>query len=272
MSKYLVDSNDMTNIANAIRQKKGSVNTMTVAQMPNEISTIPTGGGSVDYLEKLLNGTLTSYNIPTSVTAIPEDAFYCISSLASVTIPSTVRRLGFNAFNRTSLSTVVLPNEMDFIGGQAFYGCHNLVSVTLPTVLTATGTDKCNPACFMSCERLTTVNNFNLSTWWPSGQRAYVHDNFFNDTALVGDIYVPESATFGNAAFYNSSSTGILYIHLYNSLADPEELEAAYYFGSSCFDKSHCRLVVPYSSDHSILSAYQTTFPTWSSIMIEENQ
>lgn len=272
MSKYIVDSTDMTNIANAIRQKKGSVNTMTVAQMPNEISTIPTGGGSVDYLEKMLNGTLTSYTVPNTVTAIPDSAFYGIRSLTSITLPSTVRRIEGNAFSQTNITSIVMPSEMDFIGMQAFCNCDNLVSVTFPTVLTETGTSKCNTSCFWMCHKLATVNNFNLSTWWPSGQRAYVHQNFFRATALVGDIYVPDSATFENYAFYNNSSTGILSIHLSNSNSDPEELENAYSFGSNCFYTSHCRLVVPYSSDHSILSAYQTTFPTWSSIMIEENQ
>ena len=268
---YLVNSTDLTNIANSIRTKKGSVNTMTVAQMPSEIASIPSGGGSVDYLEKLLNGTLTSYVVPDTVTAIPDSAFYGIRSLTSITLPSTVRRFGNNAFNQTNLTSIVMPSEMDFIGGQAFFGCNQMATATFPTVLTASGTNKLNTNCFYMCHSLITVNNFNLSTWWPSGQRAYVHQNFFRETALVGDIYVPDSATLEDYSFYNSSSTGILSIHLSNASSDPEELESDYNFGDSCFYASHCRLIVPYSSDHSILSAYQTTFPTWSSIMIEEN-
>ena len=44
MSQHLFNDTDMTAIADAIRTKKGTQNTMTVGQMPSEIESIPTGG------------------------------------------------------------------------------------------------------------------------------------------------------------------------------------------------------------------------------------
>lgn len=270
--KHLISDSYITDIANAIRTKKGTQNTMTVAQMPNEISTIPTGGGGTDYLEKMLNGTLTSYTITNTVTEIPEYAFYNIQSLTSITIPSTVKRIEPWSFANTKITSVTLPSELHRINYYTFSGCDELVSVTFPTVLTYSDYNKLQNNAFYGCHKLTTLYNFNLSTWWAAWERAVVSREFFRDTALVGDIYAPDRAAFGQYSFYNSYSSGILNIHLYNDSTDVEVLEVSYTFEDYCFNTAHCRLVVPYSSDHSILNAYKAAFPTWSSIIKEENQ
>lgn len=46
MSQHLFNDTDMTAIANAIRTKKGTQNTMTITQMPAEIESIPSGGST----------------------------------------------------------------------------------------------------------------------------------------------------------------------------------------------------------------------------------
>lgn len=46
MSQHLFNDTDITAIANAIRTKKGTQNTMTITQMPAEIESIPSGGST----------------------------------------------------------------------------------------------------------------------------------------------------------------------------------------------------------------------------------
>lgn len=268
MSKYLVDSTDMTAIATAIRSKKHTTNTMTVSQMPSEIATI--GGTSLDYLEMSLNDTLTSYSIPTTVSSIPESAFYERRHLTTITIPNTVTTIGSNAFNKTGLTSVVLPTTLSKLDWQTFFGCTSLVSVTFPNSMTGNYLERLSGSCFFMCHSLTTLINFNMSNIF-GNNRNYFNNNLFRETALEGDIYVSDEASFLDYSFYNSSAANMLYIHLSNDSDDYEVLESSYAFGSNALYTTKCRLVVPYSSDHSILTAYQTAFPSYSSIILEEN-
>ena len=45
MSKYVIDSSTLTSIADAVRAKTGSTNTIKVSDIPTEISKITGGGG-----------------------------------------------------------------------------------------------------------------------------------------------------------------------------------------------------------------------------------
>ena len=257
MSKYLVDSTDMTAIANAIRTKDGTQTTMTVSQMPTRISNIPSGG--TDSLESLLNGTLTSYVVPNSVTSIPAYAFYQNSTIQSITFPSTLTSIGNYAFSHAALSgSLVLPSGLTSIGEDAFGNCYGLTSVTFPNISDWNTFAKAEA--FYSCRSLTTLINFNIrDAQIPQGIPQYI----FSGTALVGDITCPSFTRFNDYCFNNSRSTGLFLIHL----TDPDPQN--YYFGTGAFNTTHCRLVVPYSEDHSVLAAYQAT--SYGNICIEES-
>lgn len=51
MSTMLIQSDTLSDIADAIRSKTGGSNTMTPLEMPTEISNIPTGGGGASILQ-----------------------------------------------------------------------------------------------------------------------------------------------------------------------------------------------------------------------------
>ena len=267
MSKYLVDSTDMTAIANAIRSKDGTQTTMTVSDMPTRIQNIPSGGGT-DYMAQRVQGTLSSYTIPDTCTEISAYAFYN-QPITSITIPNTVRSIRERAFSGTRLTTITIPDSVTSINAYCFESSL-LVSVTFSTstVLAMSGYT------FYECESLTTLNNFSIERIRDFSTSKTIPDYCFADTALVGDISLGNSAKVGSGGFRNLNSSGILYIHL--TQTDTSALSTSYNFYSGAgtryysFDLNHCRLVVPYSADHSILAAYQTTFPNYSSIMIEE--
>ncbi len=86
-----------------------------------------------------LCGSLTSVEIPDSVTTIGYYAFYYCSSLTSVTIPDSVTSIGGSAFyGCSSLTSVTIGNSVTTIGEGAFERCYKLVEVINKSSLTIT--------------------------------------------------------------------------------------------------------------------------------------
>ncbi|MDE7475090.1 MAG: leucine-rich repeat protein [Duncaniella sp.] len=78
--------------------------------------------------------------IPSSVTAIGNNAFSSCRSLQSVTIPSSVTTIGDIAFSGCySLQSVDIPSSVTSIGKSAFNSCSSLESVTIPSSVTNIG-------------------------------------------------------------------------------------------------------------------------------------
>ena len=256
MSKHLFNDSDIQSIADSIRTKKGTSNTMTIGQMPTEIASIPSGGGT-DYMAQRVQGTLSSYTIPNTCTKISGYAFYS-QPISSITIPSSVTEIGLQAFAYcNNLTSITIPSTVEEMKNNVFQYA-GLTSVTFA----GTYVYGMNYA-FSGCSSLKTVNNFTPTVWG----RSQLPEQIFNNTALEGDIVLGDQCSFGARSFYNNNSTGILYLHL--TQTDASVLSSKYYFGLSWnnpVDTAHCRLVVPVG----MLSDYQSAFPNYSSIMIEE--
>jgi len=83
--------------------------------------------------------SLTSVNIPSSVTSIGDYAFYN-TGLTSVTIPNSVNNIGSGAFsNCTGITSVTIPNSVTKIEDDAFTGCTGLASITIGNNVTGIG-------------------------------------------------------------------------------------------------------------------------------------
>ena len=76
--------------------------------------------------------SLTSIDIPSSVTTIGRSAFSGCTSLTSINIPSSVTEIGRGAFEGcSSLTSITFPSSVTTIGDYALEGCYSLISVTI---------------------------------------------------------------------------------------------------------------------------------------------
>ena len=115
---------------------------------------IPSSVTEIGYAAFVGCSSLTSVNIPSSVTEIGEYAFGGCSSLTSVIIPSSVTEIRKYAFSDcSSLTSVNIPSSVTEIGYAAFGGCSSLTSVNVPSSVTSIG-----DVAFGCCSSLTSVN------------------------------------------------------------------------------------------------------------------
>ena len=105
---------------------------------------------------KEYKGTAASVEIPEKVesykvTVIGAEAFWANKTMTSITIPSSVTKIEYAAFNEcTSLTAVVIPSSVKNIGEAAFWYCTGLKSMVIPSSVTTIGKDA-----FKGCTSLT---------------------------------------------------------------------------------------------------------------------
>ena len=98
------------------------------------------------------NWNITSVTIPEGVTDIGYCAFCYCGKLASVSLPSTLGRIGFGAFEGCAFASVVLPEGLEEIGEVAFADCGSLATISIPASVTAIG-----EAAFEECSSLSSI-------------------------------------------------------------------------------------------------------------------
>ena len=173
--------NFLTDVAAAIRAKKGDSTLIPAADFDTEIANLPSGDNSA--LISLIDRTATSFEIPDGTTSIGVYAFaYCLS-LASIIIPDGVTLIGEGAFVLcTSLTSITMPDSVTSIGRSAFYGCTGLTSITIPDSVTSIG-----DSVFEDCTGLTSVTIGN-------GVTSIGDSAFYGCTGLTS-ITIPDSVT-----------------------------------------------------------------------------
>ena len=165
---------------------------------------------------------LKSVYIGASVEEI-SSAFNGCSALETVTFSdnSILTTMGNNAFRKTAISSIELPNKLKTIGGGAFQECANLSSVVFGE---DSSLETINELAFYNCTHLSSikipnslreigVNAFNGCTLLSevtvtdsSRLTSIGHDAFANCTSLKR-ARIPDSVTsIGESAFYNCSS------------------------------------------------------------------
>ena len=175
--------------------------------------------------------SLTSINIPSSVTNIGDWAFSFCSSLISINISNSVTNIGDHAFSLCdSLTSIKIPNSVTHIGNDVFGGCRSLTSINIPNSVTNIGDEA-----FSGCKSLTKITipssvvnmNGNPFLGWDgdlyneSKAFIYEHQVLFNKdkTTLIAyrskdtNYTISNSVTnIGDGAFWHCESLTIINI------------------------------------------------------------
>lgn len=169
---------DIAAIADAIRDVGGTVDDMTIAQMPAKVRALqPSGNQDIETLDEYdvshkatarvsaaERAKIVGSNIKQGVTILGVQGEYSqrnalpsvIDGSATELSPedlqgaSKIRQYAF--YMHSSLKTVVLPDGLEYLTNYAFSACPNLESVVL-----GRGPAQIGPYCFSSCTKLTSV-------------------------------------------------------------------------------------------------------------------
>lgn len=199
----------LTDVADAIREKKGSNEPINAQSFADEIRNLPSGGGEEgSYIDATGKGyagmsraiikegvssiannaykvtDIVSVSIPESVTSIGNSAFYNCMKLKSLRIPSRVTSYAYELTQNCGvLEDVQLPEGLITIGGYAFKNCYKLPKIVLPSTL-----QKCDSVQhFTGCGMLKTI--IVKATTPP-----IINGDSFNSTPPEKIIYVPDES------------------------------------------------------------------------------
>lgn len=149
---------------------------------------------------------VSSYTFPSDIKFIDGKAFYRNQKITSLTVPSTVEQIGYNAFQDCfGLKKIVIKDSNigeTTLRDELFSGCKSLESVTLPAGYTYFGS-----RCFYNCSSLKSINLPNAGYIGKSafagctslenaelGKRLYqVDDEAFIDTPKLKSLTIPET-------------------------------------------------------------------------------
>lgn len=178
--------------------------------------------------------SLTSIDIPNSITKIESDAFYGCASLTSINVNennmtySDIDGVLFKK-DKTELTcypagksnnSYTIPNSVTRIGNDAFWKCKSLTSINIPNSVTSIGHSG-----FYGCASLTSIDIPNSVT--------YIGDYSFGWCSSLTSIDIPNSVTnigyhtFYKTAYYNNENNwknGVLYIDNALIEAQPERV------------------------------------------------
>ena len=188
----------------------GYEGTATEVNIPSTIN-----GIAVTLIHKSAFGghsKITKVSIPSTVKTIGLEAFYGCTNLKSITIPNSVTQIGLFAFEEcTSLTSVSIPNSVTEICDDAFYGCTSLTSVSIPNSVTYIGW-----SAFYGCTSLTSITIPN-STGIDDRAFGYYRNALGQENKVSGFTI---SGYYGTAAESYANDNGFTFIGTQSSLSD----------------------------------------------------
>ena len=146
-------------------------------------------------MQYALGKTNTSFNIPTDVITIGNNAFRNCDTLKSVTLPNGVVYIGNYAFSGCDmLNSINIPSNVKSIGEYAFQSCTKLTRIVIPNSVTTV--DRC---AFYGCSGLSSVTlGNNVKTIGVSA---------FDECIKLTSVTIPDSVTsLGESAFEGCDS------------------------------------------------------------------
>ena len=134
-----------------VKSYKGSQKEVTI---PNEYKGKKVVGIESNAFE---NSSIESITIPSTVEKIGDHAFYKCYALQTVTLNEGLKEIGWFTFAETAISEIKIPSTVEGIVSDTFSGCKNLKSVTLNEGLKSIGRGAFNGTSIESIEMTSTV-------------------------------------------------------------------------------------------------------------------
>ena len=137
--------------------------------------------------------SVTSVNLPNTITSIGRYAFGDCSQLYIVNLPQSIKSIGASAFSGCiALNSITIPNGVQSIENNTFANCQSLSSISIPNGVTTIGS-----SAFSNCSNLRNVS-------FPSTIES-VGNNAFYGTAWLSNL--PAGLTYvGKVAFKYSGT------------------------------------------------------------------
>ena len=195
----------------------GDFSYIVTGTSPNEIKlTSSTASGSFSIPASATDSaTSTTYNL----TEIGKNVFLSNKNIGAVVVPDGVITLGENAFNSSSVTSVMLPNSLKTIVFRAFRGASNLTSLTLPNSIKTVGdqvwhssglTDIVFPSSVTSVGTHTFYSSNNLISATLGSSMPAITNRMFYQTQ-VKELTVPASiTTFDEGSWTGSGITKLI--------------------------------------------------------------
>ncbi len=174
---------------------------------------------------EVVNATLTT------ATVINNFAFYHYTKLQKITIPGTVKTIGFSAFNGcTNLTNPAIPTSVTLIDEHAFEECTSITAITVPDSTAANQTKTIKDSAFNKCNSLTSVHIGKEVT--TIGKGAFAGCTSVAEMTLP---FVGSSASATSAS--NSDTASTLFGWIFGSTYYVDGTEISQYYSSSASAK-----------------------------------
>ena len=158
-------------------------------------------GGASDLTSIHIPSSITYDNATYTVVGVDDMAFYSRKNVTSVSLPSTLKWIGKEAFTGCNMTSLNVPNSINIIYSGAFAGCKALTTLSLPSKAITIQYEA-----FAGCSNLKSVELYAGSEL----QR----DVFENCTSLTS-VVIPKNTTLGSEVF--KGCTGLTKVTIWSS-------------------------------------------------------
>lgn len=127
----------LTDVADAIREKKGTTEKINPQDFSEEIRGIQSGEGgnaTIEYTDKTIFGpkSYKSVEIKEGVKEIDRYALYYATNIESITVPSSITSWGTDSFAYSRVKRLELKDGLQTLGLRMCYYCTSLEEINIP--------------------------------------------------------------------------------------------------------------------------------------------
>lgn len=170
-----------------------SCDALTEITLPEGLTRI--GNSALSYC------SLTSIEVPSSVTNIGNSAFHSCDALTEITLPEGLTSIGNSAFSYCSLTQIEVPSSVTELGNGIFYECNALTSASIKANITELPYNT-----FYNCDSLATVElSESIVT---IGSSAFWSCDRLSDPSIFANVTTFKDNCFAGCGFTSFDLTG----------------------------------------------------------------